>query len=92
MSLHDIRPYLAKLDRLTDGLPEAAAATALAAQRLADGLGKPARCPWCLEDAGWCRQTGGPNPCEGYVDAGAFLAELDSSPTVPISYVAGGAA
>jgi hypothetical protein len=24
-------------------------------------------CAWCLENAGWCHQTGGPNPCDADV-------------------------
>ena len=28
------------------------------------GLVVAPRCCWCFEDAGWCDQTGGPNPCD----------------------------
>jgi hypothetical protein len=47
--------------------------TVLAAPR--PGTRRRVLCSWCLEDAGWCAATGGPNPCEGEVDQAAALVD-----------------
>lgn len=37
-------------------------------------------CAWCLEDAPWCEQTGGPHPCEGDEERTAALHDTYNAP------------
>jgi len=55
------------------------------------GADRQLACPWCLELAGWCDATGGPNPCEGYEEHVAAEHDYITAPTVGAPICTGGA-
>lgn len=74
------------LDELTEGLVPAVDKLGRRVARLIDVSKReqPLVCPFCLENAGWCTYTGGPNPCEGHVDQAALLVDTADAPELTI--------
>lgn len=46
------------------------------------GAARAVVCHWCMESAGWCSSTGGPNECAGAADEQAALDDTDTAPLV----------
>jgi len=68
------------LGRMSHTQAEQARAVVLAAAT--PGADRHVACAWCLEAAGWCDATGGPNPCEGHDEHVLAVADAITAPEI----------
>jgi hypothetical protein len=60
----------------------AAATDGLVLVALTPGADRQVACVWCLEAAGWCDATGGPNLCEGHDAHVLAVADAITAPEI----------